>query len=73
MQQRMAKLDISGRRGPWVCEGSMPQCRGMPGPGSGSGWAGKQGEREGMGVFGGETRKGDNILNLNKLSNKNII
>ena len=51
----------------------MPQCRGMPGPGSGSGWAGKQGEREGMGVFGGETRKGDNILNLNKLSNKNII
>jgi hypothetical protein len=23
--------DINGRRGPWSCEGSMPQCRGMPG------------------------------------------
>jgi hypothetical protein len=30
---------------PWVlsCEGSMPQCRGMPGPGSRSGWVGEQG------------------------------
>ena len=24
----------------------MPQCRGMPGPGSGSGWVGEQGEGE---------------------------
>jgi hypothetical protein len=31
----------------------------MQGPGSGSGWAGEQGEEEGMGVFGGETRKGN--------------
>ena len=23
---------------PWFCVGSMPQYRGMPGPGSGSGW-----------------------------------
>jgi hypothetical protein len=22
---------INGRSGPWSCEGSMPQCRGMPG------------------------------------------
>jgi hypothetical protein len=26
-----------GRRGPWSYEGSMPQCRGMPGQGGGSG------------------------------------
>jgi hypothetical protein len=31
---------ISGRRGPWSCEGSMPQCRGMPGQGVGSGCVG---------------------------------
>jgi hypothetical protein len=40
---------INGRRGPWSCEDFMPQYRGMPGPGSGSGWVGKQGE-------GGEDR-----------------
>jgi hypothetical protein len=43
----MALLDINGRRGPWPCEDSMPQCRGMPGPGSLSGWVGEQGEGEG--------------------------
>ena len=37
---------INGRRGPWSCEGFMPQCRGMPGPGFGSGWVGEQGEEE---------------------------
>jgi hypothetical protein len=31
-----AMLDINERRGPWSCEGSMPQCRGMPVQGSGS-------------------------------------
>jgi hypothetical protein len=35
----------------------MPQCRGMPGPGSGSGWVGEQGEsgwdRFGFFFFGG--------------------
>jgi hypothetical protein len=36
---------------PWSCEGSMPQCRGMPGPGSRSGWAGEQGEWGGDGSF----------------------
>ena len=35
---------IDRRRGPWSCEGSMPQCRGMPGPGSGSGWVGELGK-----------------------------
>jgi hypothetical protein len=40
----MALLDINGQRGPWSCEGSMPQCRGMTGQGSGSGWVGEQGE-----------------------------
>ena len=34
---------INGRRGPWPCEGSMPQHRGMPGPGSGNEWVGEQG------------------------------
>jgi hypothetical protein len=34
---------INGRRGQWSWEGSMPQYRGMPGPGSRSGWAGDQG------------------------------
>jgi hypothetical protein len=32
-----------GKRGPWSCEDSMPQYRGMPGPGSGSGWVGTGG------------------------------
>jgi len=39
-----------------------PQCRGMPGPGSWSGWVGEQGQERGnRGFFGGETRKEDNI------------
>jgi hypothetical protein len=36
-------LGINGRRGPWSYEGSMLQCRGMPGWGGRSGWAGKSG------------------------------
>jgi len=40
----MALSGISGRRGPWSCEGLMPQCRGMPGQGGRSGQ--KQGEEE---------------------------
>jgi hypothetical protein len=39
----------------------MPQYRGMPGPESRSGWVGEQGEGEGIGDFGEETRKGDSI------------
>jgi hypothetical protein len=35
-------LSINGRRGPWSCEGSMIQYRGMSEPGIGSGWNGEQ-------------------------------
>ena len=34
-----------------VKEGSMPQYRGMPGPGSGNGWVGEQGEEKSIGDF----------------------
>jgi hypothetical protein len=43
----------------------MPQYRGMPGPGMGVGGLGSRGRDEGIGVFGEETRKGDNIWNVN--------
>jgi hypothetical protein len=36
---------------PWSCEGSMPQCRGMPGPRRESGWVGEQGEEGGDSGF----------------------
>jgi hypothetical protein len=47
----------------------MFQCREMPGLGSRSGWVAREntlievggGEADGMGVFGGETRKWNNI------------
>jgi hypothetical protein len=43
-------------------ERPLPQYRGMPGPGRGSGWVGEQGRREGnRGFLEGETRKGVNI------------
>jgi hypothetical protein len=44
----MVLLVIIGRRSPWSYEGSMPQCKGMPGPGSRSGWVGEQGEDRGV-------------------------
>jgi hypothetical protein len=44
---------------PFHCEGSMPPYRGMPGTGIGVGGLGNRGRE--YGVFGGETRKGDNI------------
>jgi hypothetical protein len=31
----------------WSYEGSIPQCRGIPGPGNRSGWVGDQEERVG--------------------------
>jgi hypothetical protein len=40
----MALSGTSGRRGPWYCEGFIPQYRGIPVPGSWSGWIGEQGE-----------------------------
>ena len=52
-------LVINGRRGPWSCEGSMYQYRGMPGPGSWSGWVGEQGKgREDRGFSEGKLEKG---------------
>ena len=45
-------------------EGCMSQCGGMPGPGSKSGWVGEEGEErrnKARVIFGGETRKGDEI------------
>ena len=38
----MALSVTNGRRGPRSGEESMPQCRVMPGPGSGCGWVGEQ-------------------------------
>jgi hypothetical protein len=38
---------VNGRRDPRSCEGSMLQYRGMPGPGSWSGWVGEQEEGRG--------------------------
>jgi hypothetical protein len=42
----MALWDINGRRGPWSCEGPIPQYRGLPGQGIGSGWVGEQGKEK---------------------------
>jgi hypothetical protein len=33
----------TGRRGPWYCEDSMPQYKGLPGSESKSGWVGELG------------------------------
>ena len=50
---------VNGRRNPWSCEDSMPQCREMPGQGSGSGWVGEQGEgRWNRGFLEGKPGKG---------------
>ena len=52
-------LDINGRRGLWSCEDSMPHCRGMSGPGNGSGWVGQQGKRGWDRIFSeGKREKG---------------
>ena len=39
------------RRGPLSYEDYMPQCRGMPAPGSRSRWVSEHGEEIGEGVF----------------------
>jgi len=39
----MALWGISGRRGPWSCQGSMPQYRLMSGRGSRREWLGWRG------------------------------
>jgi hypothetical protein len=45
MWQKMALLDISGRRGPLSCACSMPHCRGMPRWEDGSWWVGENPHR----------------------------
>jgi hypothetical protein len=45
----------------WSHEGSMPQYRRMPGPGSGSGWVVEEGDGGLIGDFRWESRKGNNI------------
>ena len=45
-------LWVNGRIGSWSCEDYMPQYRGMPGPGSGSGQVGEQGVGNVKGTFG---------------------
>jgi hypothetical protein len=53
------KCIINGRRGPWSCEDCMPpRYRGMPGPGSRSGWVGEQGSGRVQGTFREEIGKG---------------
>ena len=46
------------RRSPWSCEGSMPQYRGMPGPGMGVGGLEAGGGGRGEGFLEGELGKG---------------
>jgi hypothetical protein len=47
----MALLVINERGGPWSCEASMHQYRGMPGPGSRSGQVDEKGEEGGDSGF----------------------
>jgi hypothetical protein len=54
----MAYTAINGRRRHWSCEGYMLQYRGMPRPGSGSGWVGKQGNGGCRGILEGKIGKG---------------
>jgi hypothetical protein len=55
----MALSVINGRRGPWFCEGSMPQYRRMPGPGIGVGGLGSRGRVGGdRGFSEGKLEKG---------------
>jgi hypothetical protein len=69
MWQRMALLDICGRRGPWAWGCLMLQGRGMSGREDGSGWVGEhphRGRGGGMGWFlKGRPGKGKN-WNVNK-------
>ena len=54
-----SQVYINGRRGPVSYEGCMPQCGGMPGPESRSGWVGEQGEGIEEGIFSeGKPEKG---------------
>jgi hypothetical protein len=56
----MAYWTINEMRGPWSCKDYMPQYKRIPGPGSESGWVGKQG-RGGYRGLSEETMKKDSI------------
>ena len=62
---------VNGRRCPWYCEGSMPQCRGMPGPPSGYRSFGEQGfVGDDSVVSEGKLRKGIRFkMLIKKISN----
>jgi hypothetical protein len=47
----MVLSNVSGRRGPWFCEGLIPRCRGIPGQGSRSGYVAEKRE-DGIREFG---------------------
>ena len=47
-----------GRRGLWSWKGSVQQCRGIPGQGSGKVWIGEQGEGRGLMVLSGREALG---------------
>jgi hypothetical protein len=49
---------INGRRGPWSYEDLMPQCRGMPGWGEGSGLVGEHPKSRGRGDEIGDFQRG---------------
>ena len=75
----MALLVVSGRRDPWSCEGSLPQCREMPvsptptaNTGEWVGWS-QHGRGEGIGDFSeGKPGKGlTKYLKTNKQNSKN--
>jgi hypothetical protein len=50
--------NLPSRRGPWSCEGSMPQYRGMPGPGMRVGGLGSGGGGWDRGISEGKLGKG---------------
>ena len=54
-------MAINERVSPRSCKDSMPQYRGMPGPGSRSGWFGEQGEEGGGSLFS-ERKLGKGIV-----------
>jgi len=68
----MVLSGINGRKNPWSCEGSMSQCRGLPGQGGRREWVGGWGSAlmvaggKGDGGWEKEFLKGDNIWDVNK-------
>jgi hypothetical protein len=57
MEQRMTLLVTNGRKGHWFCDGSMPQCRGMPRQGSRRGFVDERQEQEGIKGFQRENQE----------------